>query len=112
MTESIETVDRCPDCGVAPGEFHREGCDVEQCAQCGRQRLSCGCERSGTARLPWTGEWPGAVACRIFGWYARLDPKIGWIPCAPEDPEAVEDLNRLYAEAVWDPKTARFVRRA
>jgi hypothetical protein len=28
----------CPDCGVAPGGFHHELCDVERCPACGSQR--------------------------------------------------------------------------
>jgi hypothetical protein len=34
----------CHDCGVIKGEFHVEGCDVEQCAGCGEQRFNCDCE--------------------------------------------------------------------
>jgi hypothetical protein len=33
----------CHDCGVAPGELHKPGCDVEQCARCGMQAIGCDC---------------------------------------------------------------------
>jgi len=35
----------CHDCDVIFGQFHLHGCDVEQCACCGGQRLGCECAR-------------------------------------------------------------------
>ncbi len=34
---------RCGDCGVMPGGFHHLGCDVQRCALCDNQMISCGC---------------------------------------------------------------------
>ena len=34
---------RCPDCNVAPGGIHHEGCDQEICPKCGGQLVSCTC---------------------------------------------------------------------
>jgi len=31
----------CHDCGVERGELHREGCDAEQCPECGMQLIGC-----------------------------------------------------------------------
>lgn len=102
--------DRCPDCGVAAGEYHERDCDIEQCPYCGGQLLSCDCRAKPPLddRLPWSGVWPGVDACRAFGWYARLVPGRGWVACSPEDPEATEDLNRLHTQAVWDREQKRF----
>lgn len=33
----------CPDCEAKPGELHQRGCDVERCARCGCQAITCSC---------------------------------------------------------------------
>lgn len=33
----------CGDCGVHKGEYHVQGCDVEQCPVCGEQAFDCDC---------------------------------------------------------------------
>ena len=35
---------KCGDCACIIGQYHRLGCDVERCPNCGRQLISCPCE--------------------------------------------------------------------
>jgi hypothetical protein len=98
----------CPDCGVAVGRLHRDGCDVETCPLCGRQALGCGCPEAkfrAARRMPFSGEWPGARECRDLGWYSRMVPGQGRVPCGPDDEDATEDLNRLARSTRWDART-------
>lgn len=100
----------CPDCGAKAGHLHKDGCDVERCPECGGQMQSCGCDvQANGKRLPWSGEWPGDMACREFGWYAKFVPGQGWQPCSKDDPQARPDINRLVSEAVWSKEQGRFV---
>lgn len=103
---------KCPRCHVSPGELHKRHCVAEQCPGCGRPRPNCRCRaRIGlkdSDRLPCTGEMFGAADCRRLGWYCQptLD---GPVRCGPDEPGAVPDLSRLFAEAVWDGVLKRFV---
>lgn len=99
-----ESLKCCPDCWVAPGQIHVDGCDVERCPTCGHQSIGCDCEKTDD-RLPWTGTWPGEAECIAFGWYSYMCPGRGWVSCAADHPGAHPHLNRLYQEATWNPAT-------
>lgn len=101
MSKTREITD-CPDCGCAPGDLHEPGCDVERCPACGKQLISCGCA------IPWSGTWPGVEECQRLGWYARMVPGRGWVPCEKDHPDATENLNRLATDAVWNVREQRF----
>jgi hypothetical protein len=75
-------------------------------------------------RMPWTGEWPGLEACRLFGfWCFWGNPSTGealdfrskstlgqWIPCTADHPGAREDLNRLAGSVEWSREKRQWVR--
>jgi hypothetical protein len=109
----------CPDCQVAVGQPHDHGCDVARCLATGGQRLSCeladdwGEQHDSCGQDVWTGHWPGTVECAEFGWWVqdRCGEGLGFTPCAPNAPGAIEDLNRLYYDARWDRAAERWVLR-
>jgi hypothetical protein len=100
----LDFEETCRDCGVTVGQEHLtladqyDGCDVAICLVTGRQRLECGPDRDhDCGREKWTGWTPGLLDCERLGWM------IG--PGLPNTP-------RLYTEAVWDPETCRWEKRA
>jgi hypothetical protein len=55
---------KCNDCGVKPGQVHKENCDVARCASCGVQLLQAdflGCNHDNPD--VWTGLWPNTKEC-------------------------------------------------
>jgi len=105
--------DTCPDCGVKTGQLHRRGCDVERCPYCGLQ-MGCDCkggEVPDDDRIPWSGEWPGVEDCRRLGLYARMVPGRGWVPCEKDDEGAMEDLNSLISQCIWDRPNKCWIKR-
>ena len=62
----------------------------------------------GSRRIPWSGDPPAILECRRLGWYAKFIPDNGWETCNKDDPGAIEDLNRLFREARWNPETQKW----
>ena len=46
-TEWFGSGNRCHDCGIVnkKGNIHHFGCDMERCPRCGRQLISCNCNK-------------------------------------------------------------------
>lgn len=100
----------CPQCDAPPGQCHRRGCDLEQCACCGLYRSGCECPESAVARVPWAGSCLVLDACLEFGFFGK-DLYGLWLLSHPDDPDAVPDLARLLRRCRWDASARRFERR-
>jgi hypothetical protein len=88
--------DTRPDCRVPIGARHKEGCDVEQCPHCGGQALGCvGFDPNDPRREVWGGKWPGEADCERLGFSVNGDRDF-------------PDLNRLFAECVWNAEAQRW----
>jgi hypothetical protein len=100
----------CPDCGVAPGEWHQPGCSWEQCPYCGEHLGTCDCLPPLDDRLSWTGSCFWLDACLEPGFFKK-HVLGGWVPCAADDPESFPDVGRLLRQCVWNRAEKRFERR-
>jgi hypothetical protein len=78
-----EELHDCGGCGVKPGEFHADGCDVECCARCGRQQVidNCVYELNGISMLFMESTHPeiytGGPTAVMFEVYDAEIEKIG-----------------------------------
>ena len=64
----MDLLKNCHDCGAKPGQQHRDGCDVERCSICGRQRISCFCgKKEDKDFAKWTRIWPGEAESKFLG---------------------------------------------
>ena len=57
---------KCPKCGALPGCQHKEGCTVERCSVCGKNKVLCQCEDHDKAFARWTGYLPGEFECKML----------------------------------------------
>jgi hypothetical protein len=103
----------CPECHVSAGEWHRPGCEGEQCPYCGDHAVDCDCAAKPIPlddRIRWSGSRPWEEACGHFGFFER-QVRGGWIPCDPDEPGSMPDIVRLMTECSWDRLEKRFVNR-
>ncbi|ONI88094.1 hypothetical protein ALI22I_20360 [Saccharothrix sp. ALI-22-I] len=106
----------CPACLIDTGRKHDESCCLAACLVTGLKRLDCPLlDEPGhdCGRDTWTGQIVGERECRELGWYSRPVPNPtggGFLyePCAPDDPHATVDLNRLYQQGLWNPERCRW----
>ena len=97
----------CPDCDVAIGELHKQGCDISRCKLHGRQLISCYMP-GGCSPTTFTGYFHGTVEAIERGWFSYLEAGKGWIPCDESHPDASPDLNRVMKELNWNSASERF----
>lgn len=52
-TSYFDVNERCHDCGILneEGNVHHQNCDIERCPRCGKQNISCSCNRFGKEYL-------------------------------------------------------------
>lgn len=67
---------RCGACGVEEGRLHMPGCDMEPCADCGGQRISCDCNAA--RRLPFIAYPTYCARCGAEGPAMFMVPNEVW----------------------------------
>ena len=100
----------CPDCGIAPGSWHGEGCSWEQCSYCGSHLVDCHCSPPLDDRIPWDGSCFWLSACLELGLFRKQIYGI-WVACCADDPDSLPDVGRLLRQCVWNRGEKRFQRR-
>jgi hypothetical protein len=113
LTLKSEYREACPGCGSGLDELHSQYCDTARCAVTGNQLASCDAfneiQTHECENTKWTGYWPGVQECFEYGLFAWFWPNVGYVPCGPDHPEAVCDLNALIMNYRWDATTQRRV---
>src|SRR5207237_9186512 len=103
----------CPVCGVAPEQWHRPGCRLEQCPYCGEHLIDCDCNDGLPPlddRLTWRGYYFWLEACLEFGYFEK--PQHGtWVACASDAQGARPDFLRGVRGCYWNRKKKGFERR-
>jgi hypothetical protein len=62
-------------------------------------------DREWPRRVPWSGEYPGAAECRLYGFWCVGPP---WKSVPEGTPDATEDLNRLLMTCRWDQQEQKY----
>jgi Zn-finger nucleic acid-binding protein len=98
----------CPECQAAPREWHRLGCEWEQCPNCGEHWVDCDCLPALHDRLAWTGCCSWLDACIEFGFFEKeVDGK--WVACRGDDSESQPDVSRLSRKCRWNQVERKYV---
>ena len=92
----------CHDCGVKPGNMHKEGCDSPICSICGVQLLQCGHWKWGNSVHTGIESQEVKILAQAMGLYSKFS-KDGWTKTGENDPDGYYDLNeacRIYQLAL------------
>ena len=103
----------CPVCSVAPEQWHRPGCRLEQCPYCGEHLIDCDCSNGQPPlddRLQWKGHYFWLDACMEYGYFEKRLQGT-WVACKAGETGARPDFLRVMRECFWSRKRKRFERR-
>jgi hypothetical protein len=89
---------------------------MARCLRTGQQRLACrafghmlGQPEHDCGRDHWPGCDPNADQAARYGLWCYCPPRGTPVPCGPEHPEAIPDVNALIRNGVWDRDAAQWV---